>query len=83
MGREIMPARTIEAKLQKLADKFGAEFIHDKDWHVYELWLSNNEYWLESGCSVISECYGTDYQSWKNEAYAELLESTQSGKWHK
>ena len=74
---------TIETRIQKLADKHGAEFINDKDWQVYELWLPNNEKWLESGSSVICHCYGNDHRSWKHEAYCELVESVATGKDYK
>jgi len=74
---------TFETRIQKLANIHGAEFINDKDGKVYELWLPCNEKWIESGCRVICHRYGNDSQSWKLDAYRELVESAATGKVYK
>lgn len=71
---------TIEERIQRLADKYGAEFVNDKGWHVYELWLTDGETWDENGSAVICRCYANDSQSWKRDAYRDIVDAVTEGK---
>ncbi len=68
-------------KVKKLAADNNAILVVDNDWgtHVWELWLPKGRSWNESGGTVLCQCYGNDCQSWKNEAYRDLVESVKSG----
>ena len=68
-------------KVKKLAADNNATLVIDNKWgaEVWELWLPRGNEWVESGGRVLSQCYGNFDQSWKNEAYRELVESVESG----
>ena len=69
------------SKVKKLAASHGATLVIDNKWgsEVWELWLPRGKEWIESGSRVLSQCYGNFDQSWKLEAYRELVESVESG----
>ena len=71
-------------KVKKLATDNDAILVdHNGDTYsgsrVWELWLPNGVKWVESGSRVLCQTYGNSDQSWKREAYRELLESVESG----
>ncbi len=72
---------TVLEKVRRLAADNGATLTVDNKWgsEVWELWLPRGQRWIESGGRVLSQCYGNFDQSWKQEAYRELVESVESG----
>ena len=72
----------IDDKVKRLADDNNATLVVDDSCEVlvWELWLDDGSSWIESGSRVLCQSYGNSFQSWKREAYSELLESVLTGK---